>query len=72
MNLEYRYAIIICWSEADQVFIAEAPEPPGCAADAPTYREAFAAIETVIGDWIVTAPSLRREIPLPRGRLLYA
>lgn len=72
MTADFRYEIIIYWSEADQAFIAEVPELPGCAADGPTYREALAAIETVIGEWIETARALGREIPLPRGRLLYA
>jgi len=72
MKPEFRYEIIMYWSEADQAFIAEVPELPGCAADGPTYREALTAIEAVIGDWIETARDLGREIPPPRGRLLYA
>lgn len=72
MRPEYRYEIIIYWSEADQAFISEVPELPGCAADGPTYHEALAAAETVIEEWIETARALGREIPLPRGRLLYA
>jgi len=31
--------IIIYWSQADQAFIAEVPELPGCAADGKTYRK---------------------------------
>jgi predicted RNase H-like HicB family nuclease len=37
---ECRYEIIIYWSDADQAFIAEVPELPGCAADGKTHREA--------------------------------
>jgi len=69
---EYRYEIIIYWSEADQAFIAEVPELPGCAADGPTYGEALENAETVIREWIETARELGRTIPEPRGRLLYA
>jgi len=69
---EYRYEIIIYWSDADQAFIAEVPELPGCAADGPTYAEALENAETVIREWIETARELGRPIPEPRGRLLYA
>lgn len=72
MTPEYRYEIIIYWSEPDQAFIAEVPELPGCAADGPTYRAALEAAEVVIREWIDTARELGREIPTPRGRLRYA
>lgn len=67
-----RYEIIIYWSDADQAFIAEVPELPGCAADGPSYREALANVETVIAHWIETAMELGRAVPEPRGRLLYS
>lgn len=72
MKPKYRYEIIIYWSEADQAFIAEVPELPGCATDGPTYRKALENAETVIREWIETARELGRPIPEPRGRLLYA
>lgn len=72
MKPEYRYEIIIYWSDPDQAFIAEVPELPGCAADGPTYRAALEAAEVVIGEWVETARELGREIPTPRGRLRYA
>ena len=72
MPHDLRYEIIIYWSDADQAFIAEAPELPGCAADGTTYQEALAAVEVVISEWIETAKELGRPIPTPRGRLLYA
>jgi predicted RNase H-like HicB family nuclease len=67
-----RYEVIIYWSEADQSFVAEVPELPGCAADGGSYQEAVAAVEVVIAEWIETAKELGRPIPEPRGRLLYA
>lgn len=67
-----RYEIILYWSEPDQAFIAVVPELAGCAADGPSYREALAAVEVVIDEWIETAKELGRPIPEPRGRLLYA
>jgi predicted RNase H-like HicB family nuclease len=67
-----KYEVIIYWSEADQAFIAEVPELPGCAADGPTYREALANVEVIIQEWLETAQELGRPLPQSRGRLLYA
>ena len=64
-----RYEIIIYWSKADEAFIAEVPELPGCAADGKTYKEALANVEIIIQEWIETAKELGRPIPAPRGRL---
>ena len=36
--MQIKYELIIYWGEEDQAFIAEAPELPGCAADAETYQ----------------------------------
>ena len=63
MQSKFRYEVILYWSDADQAFIAEVPELPGCAADGPTYHEALANVETVIEEWIETAKELGRSIP---------
>lgn len=67
-----KYEIIIYWSDEDHAFIAEAPELPGCAADGATYQEALANAEVVIQEWIDTARELNRQIPEPKGRLVFA
>jgi predicted RNase H-like HicB family nuclease len=72
MSDDYRYEIIMYWSEEDQAFIAEVPELPGCAADGMTYQEALANVQVIITEWIETAKELGRPIPQPKGRLLYA
>ncbi len=72
MKPEYRYEVIIYWSEEDQAFIAEVPELAGCAADGATYAEAISNVEVIIREWIETARELGRPIPEPKGRLLYA
>ena len=72
MTNKVRYEVIIYWSDVDQAFVAEVPELAGCAADGPTYQEALAAVQVVIDQWIETARELGREIPAPRGRLLFA
>ena len=67
-----RYELIIYWRKADECFIAEVPELPGCMADGATYEKAVANAQVVIQEWIDTARSLGRPIPEPRGRLAYA
>jgi len=72
MNAEYRYEIVIYWSEADHAFVAEVPELAGCMADGATHSDALQNVETAISEWIATARALGREIPKPKGRLLHA
>ena len=72
MKSKWKYEIIIYWSEEDQAYIAEVPELPGCAADGRTYKEALANVEVIIREWIETAKELKRPVPEPKGRLLYA
>jgi predicted RNase H-like HicB family nuclease len=67
-----RYEVIIYWSDEDQAFIAEVPELAGCAADGATYQEALANAEVIIQEWIETAKELKRPIPEPKGRLVFA
>jgi predicted RNase H-like HicB family nuclease len=64
--------MIIYWSEEDQTFVVEVPELPGCMADGQTYQEAIANAEVIVREWIETAQELGREIPAPKGRLVYA
>ncbi|MHB8882790.1 MAG: type II toxin-antitoxin system HicB family antitoxin [Thermodesulfovibrionales bacterium] len=68
----YKYEIIVYWSEEDEAFIAEVPELPGCMADGATYKEAIKGAQVVISEWIETAKKLNREIPKPKGKLVYA
>jgi len=67
-----KYEVIIYWSEEDQAFIAEVPELPGCMADGASTQEALANVEIVAREWIETARELDREIPEPRGKLVFA
>jgi predicted RNase H-like HicB family nuclease len=72
MKTNFKYEIIIFWSEEDQAYIAELPELPGCMADGETYLEALSNAEQVAREWIETAKELGREIPEPKGRLRFA
>lgn len=67
-----KFEVIIYWSEDDNAFIAEVPELAGCMADGKTQVEALSNAQIVIKEWIETALLLGREIPRPRGKLMYA
>ena len=67
-----KYELIIYWSDQDNSFIVEVPELSGCKADGETYEEAIANARLTINDWIETAKILGREIPKPKGKLMYA
>jgi len=68
----HKYERIIYWSEADQRFIVEVPELDGCMADGRTPAEALENVESIISEWIETAKELGREIPVPKGKLMFA
>ena len=72
MTIDSRYEIILYWSPEDQAVIAEVPELPGCAADGETYAAALANVQGIIEEWIETAHEIGREIPKPKGRLMFA
>lgn len=58
--------------ETDQRFIVEVPELAGCMADGVTPAEALENVEVIISEWIETAKELGREIPVPKGKLMFA
>jgi predicted RNase H-like HicB family nuclease len=68
----YKYEVIVYWSTEDNSYISEVPELPGCMANGDSYTEALRNVEIVISEWIETAKMLGRDIPQPRGRLVYA
>jgi predicted RNase H-like HicB family nuclease len=67
-----KYELIMYWSEEDNTFVVEVPELPGCMADGTTQNEALLNVQIVIDQWIETAQALGREIPKPKGKLMYA
>lgn len=76
--MSVKYELIIYGRESDQPFTIEVPELHGCMAQracphvGQTYVEAVTNAEVVISEWIETAQELGRDIPTPKGRLLYA
>ena len=63
---EYRYEIVLYWSDDDDACIAEVPELPGCAADGASCTEAIRNAEVVIDEWVETAMEVGRY-PSPRA-----
>jgi len=68
----YKYELIVWWSEKDKSYIVEVPELPGCMSDGETYEKALKNIKVIISEWVETAKELGREIPEPKGKLMYA
>jgi len=58
-----RYEIILYWSDADQVFVAETPELPGCMAHGETQAAALASVKDAMELWLDTARKYGDEIP---------
>lgn len=68
----HKYERIIYWSEQDKRFIVEVPELPGCMADGETAVQALENAEKIIEEWIETAKETGRDIPQPKGKLMFA
>lgn len=62
-----KYRIVINWSHEDSVFIAEAPELPGCMAHGNSQQAALAEIDQAIALWIETAREFGDPVPEPFG-----
>ncbi len=62
----HRYGFIIYWSSEDQVFVAEVPELPGCAAHGGTPAKALAEAQQAISLWLDTAREFGDPIPEPK------
>ena len=63
----HKYGIILYWSNEDQVFVANAPELPGCMAHGDDQESALRNIKDAMQFWIETAQELGRPVPEPKG-----
>ncbi len=68
--MTYKYEVIVYWSDEDQVFVAEVPELPGCAAHGHTPEDALREAQEAITLWLDTAREFGDPIPEPKGRRL--
>jgi predicted RNase H-like HicB family nuclease len=66
----HKYEIIIYWSYADQVFVAEVPQLPDCMAHGDTPEAALANVNEAIDLWIDTAREFGDPVPEPKGERL--
>jgi predicted RNase H-like HicB family nuclease len=64
---DYKYQMIITWSEEDQRYIVDVPELPGCMADGITVAEAVENANVVIAEWIEFAKEDGIPVPIPKG-----
>lgn len=64
---DYKYQMIITWSEEDEAFIVSVPELPGCMADGKTIAEAVENAKVIIAEWIEYAKADGIPIPEPRS-----
>ena len=68
--MTYKYEIILYWSEADGVFVAEVPELPGCMAHGDTQQAALDNVNQAMALWIDTAREFGDPVPEPKGERL--
>lgn len=66
------YELIMWWSDEDDAYVVDVPELPGCMAHGKDRQEAIRNAEEAIQFWIKTAQDDGLEVPVPRGRLVYA
>ena len=66
----HRYEIILRWSNEDQLFVAEAPELPGCMAHGDDQETALRNVKDAMRSWISWAQELGRAVPQPKGKRL--
>ncbi len=65
-----KYEIILWWEEADNCYVAEVPELPGCMAHGDSEEQALKEIKIAIELWIETAQANNEPIPKPKGKKL--
>ena len=66
----FKYEIILYWSNADDAFVAEVPELPGCSAHGDTQEDALKNINQAMELWIDTAKDFGDPIHEPKGKRL--
>ena len=68
--MTHKYEIILYWSEADDVFVAEVPQLPGCMAHGETQEAALDSVNQAMDLWIDTAREFGDPVPEPKGERL--
>ena len=65
---EPAYHINLFWSDEDQVWIADAPDLPGCVTHGATRVDAIKNASEAIDGWLAVASDRALPIPEPRYR----
>ena len=65
MKNEPAYEVVIYWEAEDGVFVAEAPNLPGCMAHGKTRRAALMNIEAAMETWIEVTREAAEAVPSP-------
>ena len=68
--MTHKYEIILYWSEADETFVAEVPQLPGCMAHGDTQEVALDSVNRAMDLWIDTAREFGDPVPEPKGEHL--
>jgi predicted RNase H-like HicB family nuclease len=62
------YAIVVFWSDADHVWIADAPDLKSCSAHGATPEEAISELNTAMSAWFDVARAKGYALPEARFR----
>ena len=65
-----KYQVVLWWSDADNAFLAMAPQLPGCIMDGETPEAALRALDEVIAMWMEDARESGWRIPEPAGKMV--
>ena len=66
----FKYEIILYWSNADDAFVTEVSELPGCTAYGDTQEDALKHINQAMELWIDTTKEFKDTIQEPKGKRL--
>ena len=66
------YEVAINWNADDGVYVAEAPELPGCMAHGATREEARKRIDEAMALWVKTARKFGDPVPTPKRQAVSA
>ncbi len=61
-----KYEIAIFWSDEDDLYIAYAPELPGCMAHGDSYEDALKSITEAMELWLEVADEFGDPVPEPK------
>jgi predicted RNase H-like HicB family nuclease len=64
----HKYGISIYWSNEDHLYIAAAPELPGCVTHGDTPEDALANLAQAVQLWVDTAKEFGNPVPEPKGQ----